>query len=517
MSPKFISGPPGTGKTNMFLTAKYLELLKKYSHNNIIVLSHTNVAADEIRDAILKLPEIKEKGLTKKSLKYKICTIHSFCKSRLVGKKEVFDADDHKNLGMINTLFKIQSIQGFDPDKHGFYKYLKHAFGRGYDDLKQFWKVCDRDSYKPYSINMIEEMLPIYKQYKKDNNICDYDDMIKEFLDKAKEPDIDALIVDEAQDSNVAQTEALEKMSTNAKEYYMVGDADQTIFEFAGAKADYYHKLSKDAEQLEQGYRCGETINKLCKSIIKPIWDHYGYDRIWKPAEGIVGNHYYLPSLKTKSSAMEKLLDKIKNTKETFLFTFRGNPSDTWVKEFFKDHGIEFAHVGNTAHVPKKELKCHKLWPEFVKGKPMPLKQIKYFWEYMGSKVIVKGKGKETFENWINQDYTIDYLMNKGFLKTTAKEESDFAMVRTKTEKDRLVYINKILRKGFDFDGDIRVQYGNIHTVKGMTFDNVIVDLTATRKEDYFTQLRLKYVAYSRGRIDCWTIASQGKYTLGGR
>jgi hypothetical protein len=517
MSPKFISGPPGTGKTNMFLTAKYLELLKKYSHNNIIVLSHTNVAAKEIRDAILKLPEIKEKGLTKKSLKYKICTIHSFCKSRLVGKKEVFDADDHKNLGMINTLFKIQSIQGFDPDKHNFYKYLKDAFGRGYDDLKQFWKVCDRDSYRPYSINMIEEMEPIYIDYKKNNNVCDYDDMIKEFLDKAKEPDIDALIVDEAQDSNVAQTEALEKMSTNAKEYYMVGDADQTIFEFAGAKADYYHKLSKDAEQLEQGYRCGETINKLCKSIIKPIWDHYGYDRVWKPAEGIVGNHYYLPSLKTKSSAMEKLLDKIKNTKETFLFTFRGNPSDTWVKEFFKDHGIEFAHVGNTAHVPKKELKCHKLWPEFVKGKPMPLKQIKDFWEYMGSKVIVKGKGKETFENWINQDYTIDYLMNKGLLKTTAKEESDFAMVRTKTEKDRLVYINKILRKGFDFNGDIRVQYGNIHTVKGMTFDNIIVDLTATRKEDYFTQLRLKYVAYSRGRIDCWTIASQGKYTLGGR
>ena len=212
---------------------------------------------------------------------------------------------------------------------------------------------------------------------------------------------------------------------------------------------------------------------------------------------------------------MEKLLDKIKNTKETFLFTFRGNPSDTWVKEFFKDHGIEFAHVGNTAHVPKKELRCHKVWPEFVKGKPVSLKQIKDFWSYIGSKVVVRGKGQETFEDWINQDYTIDTLISKGYLKPT--QETDFAMVRTKTEKDRLVYINKILRKGFDFDGDIRVQYGNIHTVKGMTFDNVIVDLTATRKENYFTQLRLKYVAYSRGRIDCWTIASQGKYTLGGR
>ena len=50
-----------------------------------------------------------------------------------------------------------------------------------------------------------------------------------------------------------------------------------------------------------------------------------------------------------------------------------------------------------------------------------------------------------------------------------------------------------------------------------MTFDNLIVDLTATRREDYFTQLRLKYVAYSRGRVDCWTITSQKQYTLGVR
>ena len=67
-------------------------------------------------------------------------------------------------------------------------------------------------------------------------------------------------------------------------------------------------------------------------------------------------------------------LDKIKNTEETFLFTYRGTPSDGWVKTFFKQHGIEYAHIGNTAHVPKKEIRCHKLWPEFASGKPMPLK-----------------------------------------------------------------------------------------------------------------------------------------------
>ena len=93
-------------------------------------------------------------------------------------------------------------------------------------------------------------------------------------------------------------------------------------------------------------------------------------------------------------------------------------------------------------------------------------------------------------------------------------------MLRTdisRTEKERIIYINKILRNGCDLEEDIRVKYANIHTVKGLTFDNVIVDETRFRPEDYFSQLRLKYVAYSRGKYDCWKIASQDKYTLGVR
>ena len=513
--PKFISGPPGTGKTSMFITQKYTELLKKYSYNKIIILSHTNVAADEIRDEILKLPEMQ--GVTKKAMKYKICTIHSYCKSRLVGRKEVLSYEDHKNLCTIETLFKLQTVNEseFNADKHKFYRYLADAHGRGHT-IKKHWRVCDKEIYKPYSLNSIEEMVEHYIKYKKDNHVCDYADMIQEFIDKAIEPDIDALIVDEAQDSNVPQRKALDKMAIKAKEYYFVGDADQTIFEFAGSDADYYHRLSRDAEQLDQGHRCGKTINTLCKRIIKPIWEYYGYERIWKPTD-IVGNHYYLPSLNKKCSAMETLLDKIRNTNETFLFTYRGTPSDSWVKKFFKQHGIEFAHVGNTAHVPKKEIRCHKLWPKFVKGALLPLKQIKDFWQYMGSKVIVRGKGEETFEEWVDKEYNIDYLITNKYLKQNAKDESDFALIRKKTDPDRILYIKKILEKGFNLEGDVRVKYANIHTVKGLTFDNVIVDLTSTRIENYFTQLRLKYVAYSRGKFDCWTVASQGKYTLGVR
>ena len=70
MKPKFVSGPSGTGKTHVFLTKKYQELLQKYDPEKIIMLSHTNVAADELKQAVLDLPEIKEKGLKKKFFKY---------------------------------------------------------------------------------------------------------------------------------------------------------------------------------------------------------------------------------------------------------------------------------------------------------------------------------------------------------------------------------------------------------------------------------------------------------------
>ena len=511
---QFMVGPPGTGKTSKFITGKYTELLNKFDYKRIIVLSHTNVAADEIKDEILKLPEMQ--GITKKALEHNICTIHHYCKNKATIGEHVLDYDDYKNLCRIDSIFQRHKVSQsqFDNREHGYFKFVREAYG--FDrSLKEHWKKSDK-KYNGYSITDIESMLSIVDEYNKSNGKLDFHDMIKRFIDKAVEPDIDALIVDEAQDSNKTQKIALDKIATKAKEYWFVGDPDQTIFEWAGADAHEFYNLSKGAEELEQGHRCSKTINSLCKRIIAPIWNHYGTHRVWKSTD-VVGNHYHLPSLKKNCSAMEVLLDKIKNTKETFLFTYRQKPSDAWVKNFFKQHAIEFAHVGNTAHVPKKELRCHKLWPEFAKGKPMSLRQIKDFWQYMGSKVIVHGRNEESFDEWIDREYTIYYLIDNKYLKETATNQIDFSLIRTKTEKERILYIKKILRNGCDLEGDIRVKYANIHTVKGLTFDNVIVDDTRFRPEDYFSQLRLKYVAYSRGKFDCWTIASQDKYKLGVR
>ena len=137
--------------------------------------------------------------------------------------------------------------------------------------------------------------------------------------------------------------------------------------------------------------------------------------------------------------------------------------------------------MDNSAYVSKKELRCHFEWPKFIEGEPKSLVQIKNFHYYLGSKAVVRGRGKEDFKDWIKKDYTYDELIKDKLFKPGL--DKAFDLLVKKRDDERMVYIKNVLRNGFDFDGDIRIKYGNIHKVKGTTFDNVVGDLSIYRKK----------------------------------
>ena len=534
IEPRFIAGPPGTGKTHVYIVGLFEELLVEYNYKKILILSHTNVAAEQILEAVHKLPKMK--GVTKKELRETIGTIHHYCRNRpsLHGKLTKTKLEDHKKLIEKNRHFNDD--RNPDIEKHNLYRFRSDAKGRGmtYDE---YWRKCDQDDYKPYGLEVMKELFKIYKDYKTLHRREDYTDMIERFLNPdLEEPDIDVVIIDECQDSNVPQTKAIEKMATNVKDghFYLVGDADQTLFEYAGSNPNYFHKLaSKPYFELEEGLRCSEAINTKCKKVIKPVWDKWNSHRVWTPAkyrkehgvghigETIKGMGYYLPYLERGSTHLDILLNKIKNTTQTFLFTYRGTPGDTRVTKFLSREGLEYSMVDCSPHASKKEINSHYVWPDFVQGKPMHLRQIKDFWDYIGGTVIVRGKGEYDFKDWIEKDYTIDELINLKLLKEDCKQYIDFDLIRVPSDivggKEKLQYIKRVLANGFDNDKPSQIFYGNIHQVKGLTFDNVIVDHTMTRAEDFHTQLRLEYTAYSRGVFDYWELASTTNRKLGVR
>ena len=532
--PNFIPGPPGTGKTHKWLKNKYVNLLKKYPWDRIVILSHTNTAADEIIKAVNKLPELKNVPDT--NLQDQICTIHSYFRAEYLNIKK-YEREDHKIFCKENSGMNI--VKKNTPwEKHPLYEFISHAHGKGYDltsdvELEKYWALCERSRYQNYRLQGPGGLLELKKKYDAYRNNLEHKrvsfvDMIDNFRFKSEIPkDIDVLIVDEAQDCSKPQIHALQIAATHAKEFIFIGDADQTIHEYAGSDPEYFYQLANTEEakanELTEGLRCGQTINKICRNIIAPVWHEYGRysERTWTPTD-VVGKSYYIPRLDQGCKAKDILINKILNTDETFLFTYRGNPTHKSINTFLQDKGIDYKTVSGGAHVSREHFSCFKNWKTFMNDK-VSKQQVKEYWKLMGSKIKVNGLGDvDKLKSLRDKGWNMQELIDEGYLKPEIKQFETLsevlnheALSKNETLISKIPYINKVLTSGMDTTKKPRVKHDTIHKVKGLTFDNIIVDLSVWRPEPRnFEPTRLAYVAYSRGKTDCWTIGSSGPYSL---
>jgi hypothetical protein len=521
--PNFIPGPPGTGKTHKWLKNKYVDLLKKYPWDRI-----------EIIKAVNKLPELKNVPDT--NLQDQICTIHSYFRAEYLNIKK-YEREDHKIFCKENSGMNI--VKKNTPwEKHPLYEFISHAHGKGYDltsdvELEKYWALCERSRYQNYRLQGPGGLLELKKKYDTYRNNLEHKrvsfvDMIDNFRFKSEIPkDIDVLIVDEAQDCSKPQIHALQIAATHAKEFIFIGDADQTIHEYAGSDPEYFYQLANTEEakanELTEGLRCGQTINKICRNIIAPVWHEYGRysERTWTPTD-VVGKSYYIPRLDQGCKAKDILINKILNTDETFLFTYRGNPTHKSINTFLQDNGIDYKTVSGGAHVSREHFSCFKNWKTFMNDK-VSKQQIKEYWKLMGSKIKVNGLGDvDKLKSLRDKGWNMQELIDEGYLKPEVKQFETLsevlnheALSKNETLISKIPYINKVLTSGMDTTKKPRVKHDTIHKVKGLTFDNIIVDLSVWRPEPRnFEPTRLAYVAYSRGKTDCWTIGSSGPYSL---
>ena len=93
-----IAGPPGTGTTTKLVEIYYKHLVENYSPTDMIVISHTNKAADHIRDQIYKderIDDFKKKignetihfvTQSKESCEQKLTNVNTCCTIRVTGK-----------------------------------------------------------------------------------------------------------------------------------------------------------------------------------------------------------------------------------------------------------------------------------------------------------------------------------------------------------------------------------------------------------------------------------------------
>jgi len=361
--------------------------------------------------------------------------------------------------------------------------------------------------------------------------------MVEEFCDNeemsvASCRNIKVLIVDEAQDSSVIQRKAEEIMSRNVDYFYKAGDPDQSIFEFAGANPDSFHREFANPEiELKEGYRCPRVINEYCKKIISPIWAHYGYERTWKPREeldengnrtGVVveGEMFYLSDLAQDPFASE-LKNRILNTKESFIFTFRGG-DPTQIINYLISIGMPMKIAKEDQKTkfkyPAQMIKNQRAYIDFVSGKEVTIPQLKKFIKVMKDDYVLKTE--EDLDKQVEKGtYNIDWFIDNKYVLPGIKNTNDFQiLIKDYPHKniETKNYVREIVNKNRDLE-DHRVFIENIHTIKGKEFDNVVFDFKLTRDEEMFTKKRLKFVACSRAKKTLWILKSKTPLSFTGK
>ena len=275
--PLLVFAGAGSGKTRV-LTYRiaYLIQEKRVSPWNILAVTFTNKAADEMRERVARLLGGSLKGAW-------ISTFHSAC-VRILRR--------HIELLGFQRNFVIYDEQ--DQDRHlkavmkaldlDFKVYPPGAFRSSIEKLKH--QGITPDQYQPSQFNIYQKRLAqVYERYQEDlrrNNALDFEDLLtfvsvlfrrfpevlRSYQDLCR-----YVMVDEFQDTNVIQFQLMKQIVEQHRNICVVGDDDQSIYRWRGAEVGNILNFEKEfpgagVVALEQNYRSTQNILRAANHVV---------------------------------------------------------------------------------------------------------------------------------------------------------------------------------------------------------------------------------------------------------
>ncbi len=314
----------GTGKTRtlVYRVARLIEL--GHDPNSILLLTFTRKAANEMMKRASML-------LDDRCSKIRGGTFHSFANltlrkyARAIGLDSSFTILDQGDSADVINL--IRSQDGFITKEKRFpnKQTLNKVFSLSVNTGKKVEEIIENDY--PHFIPLLDKILEINKiftEYKRRNNLLDYDDLLvylREFLNKGG-PAVKALLaeikfvmVDEYQDTNHLQSEIVKGLSQYNKNVMVVGDDSQAIYSFRGA--DFHNimqfpSLFDDVKiiKLEENYRSHQSILDFANRINDAAVEKYKKDLYSRRGSGQLPNIVAASTENLQSKfIVEKILD----------------------------------------------------------------------------------------------------------------------------------------------------------------------------------------------------------------
>ena len=264
---------PGSGKTAV-ITGRIRYLIEDchIAPEHILVITFTKAAAGEMRLRFQAMMEGRR-------LPVQFGTFHAIFFSILK------HAYHYRPNQIISPEFKYsflrEILSGYhlreDEEQELMEKLLGEisAVKNGRLDLEHYYAKCCGSA-------QFRDIFHAYEKKLRENRLIDFDDMLTltyELLTqrpdhlRAWQEKFQYILVDEVQDMNRLQYEVLRMLAAPQDCLFLVGDDDQSIYQFRGARPELMRRFVSDYPgvrqlYLEENYRCGSDIVRISQNLI---------------------------------------------------------------------------------------------------------------------------------------------------------------------------------------------------------------------------------------------------------
>ena len=368
--PCLVIAGAGSGKTKVLTHKIAYEIANGVKPWNILAITFTNKAANEMKERIEKLIGDAAKDLW-------MGTFHSICVKILrryidrIGYKTdfvIFDTSDQKTL--IKECIKALKVD----DKLFTDRGVLTEISNGKNEMLEP-KAYGVKYAGDFRRKKIAELYTLYQQKLKENNALDFDDIINLTIKILTEnPDVldyytekfQYVLVDEYQDTNKAQFMLVSMLASKYGNITAVGDNDQGIYSFRGADISNILNFERDFPgtkiiKLEQNYRCTGNILKAANAVIKHNENKYD-KKLWtQNEEGKIPCIYNGEDEYDEARYIVEQIEHLKREEyyknSDFVVLYRMNAQSRAIEDILMREGLPYKVIGGLKFYERKEIK----------------------------------------------------------------------------------------------------------------------------------------------------------------
>ena len=368
--PCLVIAGAGSGKTKVLTHKIAYDIANGVKPWNILAITFTNKAANEMKERIEKLIGDDAKDVW-------MGTYHSICVRILrryidrIGYKSdfvIFDTSDQRTL--VKECLKTLKID----DKLFTDRAVLSEISNGKNEMLEpkAYSVKYAGDFRKEKIAQIYEL---YQSKLKENNAIDFDDIINFTIKILTEnPDVleyytekfQYILVDEYQDTNKAQFTLVSLFASRYGNITAVGDNDQGIYSFRGADITNILNFERDFPgtkiiKLEQNYRCTGNILKAANAVIKHNENKYEKNLWTENDEGQIPCIYCGEDEYDEGRYIVEQINHLRTEEyykySDFTVLYRMNAQSRAIEDILMREQIPYKVIGGLKFYERKEIK----------------------------------------------------------------------------------------------------------------------------------------------------------------